>query len=91
MLVHDRAVSERSRALSERLDALASALRAAGVEPGSASRLLESAAAATLSALALELLLEESELKPTATPAATAAPAEAAAPGAAADDIRLAA
>jgi hypothetical protein len=53
--------SRRSYALSERLDALASALRDAGVSPERASRLLASAAAATLDAVALEHLLADGE------------------------------
>jgi hypothetical protein len=43
--------------LAARMDALASALRAAGVEPARSARLLESAAAAAVDAVALELLL----------------------------------
>jgi hypothetical protein len=50
------AVSERSLLLSDRLDALASALRDAGISPERASRLLATAAAATLDAVALDLL-----------------------------------
>ncbi len=55
--MRDAAVSERSRRLGERVEALAAALRAAGADPDSAARLLAVAAAATLDALTLELLL----------------------------------
>lgn len=68
MHVVDVRLNERSRALSERVDALAAALRAAGVAPEVVSRVLESAATATLHALTLELLLDGPE---PAGPAAT--------------------
>jgi len=58
MRMNRSAVSERSLLLSDRLDALASALRHAGVSPARASRLLATAAAAALDAVALDLLLD---------------------------------
>jgi hypothetical protein len=44
--------------LCERIDALAGALRAAGVPPERSSRLLSSAAAATMAAVTLDALLD---------------------------------
>jgi hypothetical protein len=57
-VMHRPAAGECSAALTERLEALASALGAAGVSPERASGLLARAAAATLDAVALELLLD---------------------------------
>ncbi len=48
----------RASVLGDRLDALATALNDAGVSPERAARLLSVAAAATLDALALDLLRE---------------------------------
>ena len=61
-------------ALTRRVEALASALRAANVDPRVSEGLLGSAAAAAMDALALELILAG---RPAATPAAEqqAAPA----------------
>ena len=61
-------------AFTRRVEALASALRTANVDPRVSERLLGSAAAAAMDALALELILAE---RPAATPAAEqqAAPA----------------
>lgn len=54
-----------ARILSERVDALASALRAAGVDPVASERLLGSAAAAAMDALALDLIVgDASGVKP---------------------------
>ena len=75
------AVSATALTLAHRVEALASALRAANVDPRVSERLLGSAAAAALDALALELILAE---RP-ATPVAPAQPAEPATP------VRLAA
>ena len=55
--MHDLDVDERSRRLSDRVDAFGRALRAAGVDAETISRLLETAATAALHALTLELLL----------------------------------
>ena len=44
--------------VTDRIDALAAALRAAGVEPEQATRLLASAAAAAMHAVTLDALLE---------------------------------
>jgi len=60
-LVRRSDVASRSLALGDRIDALASALRAAGVSPERGERLLARAAAATLDAVALDLLLERPE------------------------------
>jgi hypothetical protein len=61
-----------AQVLSERLDALASALRAAGVAPAASERLLGSAAAAAMDALALDLIVADA---PGAKPVLAAAPA----------------
>ena len=61
-----------ARILSERVNALAAALRAAGVDPAASERLLGSAAAAALSALALDLIVADA---PGAKPVVAAAPA----------------
>ena len=45
--------------LGDRVEALAAALRSAGVDPSTAARLLGTAAAATLDAVTLGLLLDE--------------------------------
>ena len=74
------AVSATALTLSHRVEALASALRAANVDPRVSERLLGSAAAAAMDALALELILAERPAPPVA-----AEPAEPAAP------VRLAA
>jgi hypothetical protein len=72
-MAHDSAAA----ALAKRIDALAAALRDAGVPPERSAGLLADAAAATMSAVVLEALLE-----PQAPPAApveqlpVAAPAE---------------
>jgi hypothetical protein len=44
--------------VTDRIDALAAALRAAGVEPEQASRILSSAAAAAMHAVTLDALLD---------------------------------
>jgi hypothetical protein len=65
--------SERSaRILTERVEALATALRAAGVDPAASARLLGSAAAAAMDALALDLLVADA---PSARVPAASAPA----------------
>jgi hypothetical protein len=61
-----------ARILSERVDALAAALRAAGVDPVASERLLGSAAAAAMDALALDLIVSDAT---GARPAVAAAPA----------------
>lgn len=71
-------------ALTGRIDALADALRAAGVPPERSARLLADAAAATMSAVLLEALLE-----PQAPPAAPVEPLPVAEP--AETPVRLAA
>ena len=53
--------------VTDRIDALASALRAAGVAPEQASRLLSSAATAAMHAVTLDALLE---LAPARSPVA---------------------
>jgi len=70
--------------LTERIDALAAALRDAGVPPERSAALLADAAAATMSAVLLEALLE-----PPATPVAPVEPLPVAEP--AETPIRLAA
>lgn len=69
--MHVRDLDDRSRRLGERMDAFARALSSAGVDPETASRLLETAATAALHALTLELLLE-----PPAAPEIEPAPVE---------------
>ena len=64
-------LEERSQRLSARVEALAVALRESGADPEAASRLLETAAAATLKALTLELLLERPQPAPTSRPSVT--------------------
>ena len=65
--------SERSaRILTERVEALATALRAAGVDPSASARLLGAAAAAAMDALALDLLVADA---PSARVPAASAPA----------------
>jgi hypothetical protein len=61
-----------ARLLSERVDALAAALRAAGVDPVASERLLGSAAAAAMDALALDLIVADA---PGAKPVVAAAAA----------------
>ncbi|HVS86037.1 MAG TPA: hypothetical protein VHD91_10425 [Gaiellaceae bacterium] len=78
-LVDDRDLDERSRRIGQRVDALDHALRAAGVAPEQAARLLETAATAALNALTLELLLDP--LPAAATPVATVEELPAAEPG----------
>jgi len=65
--------ADRIAILSNRVDALARALRAAGVDPRASERLLGAAAAATMDALALDLILAEA---PPDAPAAEPRPAE---------------
>jgi hypothetical protein len=48
-----------ARVLMDRVEALATALRAAGVDPAVSERLLGSAAAAAMDALALDLLVAD--------------------------------
>jgi hypothetical protein len=60
-----------ARVLTERVEALAVALRAAGVDPLVSERLLGSAAAAVIDALALDLIVADRHV----APAAAAAPA----------------
>jgi hypothetical protein len=79
-MAHDSAAA----ALTERIDALAAALHAAGVPPERSADLLASAAAATMSAVLLEALLE-----PQAPPVAPVEPLPVAAP--AETPVRLAA
>jgi hypothetical protein len=63
-------MNDAAERLAARMDALAAALRDAGVDPTRASRLLGTAAAATLDAVALELMLERrSTARGTAPPA----------------------
>jgi hypothetical protein len=61
-----------ARILSERVDALAAALCAAGVDPVASARLLGSAAAAAMDALALDLIVADAA---SAQPVVAAAPA----------------
>ncbi len=63
-----------ARVLTERVEALAVALRAAGVDPLVSERLLGSAAAAVMDALALDLIVADRLVAPTvaAAPAAAA-------------------
>lgn len=63
-----------ARILSERVDALASALRSAGVDPAASERLLGSAAAAAMDALALDLILADAPSATAATARAEARP-----------------
>ena len=73
-MVHRAERTERTaRILSERVDALAAALRAAGVDPAASERLLGSAAAAAMDALALDLIASDAQ-----TAHAPAAPGRAA-------------
>jgi len=65
--------ADRTAILSNRVDALARALRAAGVDPRASERLLGAAAAATMDALALDLILAET---PPAAPAAEPQPTQ---------------
>jgi hypothetical protein len=63
--------------LTERIDALAAALRVAGVPPERSAGLLANAAAATMSAVVLEALLEPQPLPVTpVAPLPVAEPAE---------------
>jgi hypothetical protein len=52
----------RAEALSERIDALAAALREAGVKPERIASILDTAATATMHALVLEALADDSSL-----------------------------
>ncbi len=61
-MAHDSAAA----ALTERIDALAAALRDAGVPPERSAALLADAAAATMSAVLLEALLEPQAPPPAA-------------------------
>jgi len=65
-----------AQVLSERLDALASALRAAGVDPSASERLLGSAAAAAMDALALDLIVADAPRVKRVVAAAPARPHE---------------
>ena len=69
-----RAPEATALALTHRVEALASALREANVDPRVSERLLGSAAAATLDALALELILAERPAPPLAEQPAAPAP-----------------
>jgi hypothetical protein len=68
-----------ARILTERVEALASALRAAGVDPAASARLLGSAAAAAMDALALDMILADAPstgVPSASAPAATKRPDE---------------
>jgi hypothetical protein len=64
------ALQDRSERLASLVDGLSAALRGSGVADDAASRLLESAAAAVLDALTLDLMLADDP------PASVAAPVE---------------
>jgi hypothetical protein len=63
-----------ARVLTERVDALAVALRAAGVDPLVSERLLGSAAAAVMDAVALDLIVADRHVPPAAAAAPAAEP-----------------
>ncbi len=62
------ALQDRSERLASLVDKLGAALRDSGVADDAASRLLESASAAVLDALTLEVMLSDDPPAPVATP-----------------------
>lgn len=81
---------ESAASLTRKMDALADALRAAGVEPERVTKILGSAAEATMHALVLDAVLDERTSAATAAPLA-ASEADEALVVAAAGTVRLAA
>jgi hypothetical protein len=63
-----------ARVLTDRVEALAVALRAAGVDPLVSERLLGSAAAAVMDAVALDLIVAERHVPPPAAAAPASEP-----------------